>query len=404
MKRLLLPLLLLLPLCPTVAEEPALLFRDPEELRAMRREWASPNPPARISRLLKTADALLTQEPALITDKMRAPASGDKQDYYSIGIYWWPNPITKGKPYIHRDGYYNPESARYDRVKLETFSRETLDLALAGAVTGRRDYFERARRGLHAWLVDPRTRMHPHLRYAQSWPGWMDGTPTGILEGVSFARSVPDAVILMRQAGALPDDEYEAIRTWVTELLRWLEESEAGKSIAAADNNHGCWYDVQRATYLLFLGRDEEARTMLTEVGPRRIGRQIAADGSQPAELKRTKAFDYSLYNLRAMMTLCDLGERVGVDLWAYTGPKGGSLRKALDFLTPYALGKETWPYAQLKGIAPKGLVPLLYKAAPKYRDAGYDAIAHDIEDPPKAEEAPSPAPSPVPAAAVPLE
>src|SRR5690606_4313230 len=152
-------------------------------------------------------DALLDREPVRIADKIKPPPSGDKQDYYSIGIYWWPNPLTKGKPYVHRDGYTNPESAKYDRLKLENFSRETLDLALAGAVTGKPAYLERARHWLRVWLIDPGTRMHPNLRYAQAWPGWKDGTPTGILEGIPFARNVPDAVLLLRQAGALPDDE-----------------------------------------------------------------------------------------------------------------------------------------------------------------------------------------------------
>lgn len=43
-----------------------------------------------------------------------------------------------------------------------------------------------------------------------------------------------------------------------------------------------------------------------------------------------------------------DLGEKVGVDLWNYETRDGRSIRKALEFLQPFASGEKKWPYQQL--------------------------------------------------------
>ena len=61
-----------------------------------------------------------------------------------------------------------------------------------------------------------------------------------------------------------------------------------------------------------------------------RIASQIDADGKQQRELDRTRPLHYSLFNLDAFTMLAEMGRHVGVDLWRYTAPNGGSLEKAL--------------------------------------------------------------------------
>jgi len=67
-------------------------------------------------------------------------------------------------------------------------------------------------------------------------------------------------------------------------------------------------------------------------------------------------------------MTLARLGENVNVDLWNYKTSDGRSIRKALDFLVPFALG-EKWTYQQLGQWPPEQLFPLMRRAADEYPD-----------------------------------
>jgi hypothetical protein len=70
--------------------------------------------------------------------------------------------------------------------------------------------------------------------------------------------------------------------------------------------------------------------------------------------------------NLRGLMNLALLGERAGVDLWHFETRDGRSLRKALDYLAPFALENVKWPHQQIGGWSPDGLHPLLRIAAVK--------------------------------------
>ena len=128
-----------------------------------------------------------------------------------------------------------------------------------------------------------------------------------------------------------------------------MQTSKIGLAEKATTNNHGTWYDTQVTAILLFLKRDAEAKVVL-EAFKKRIDHQIEADGKQPEELARTKSLSYSTMNLTAFSNIAYLGKAVNVDLWNYTSPKGGSIKKAYDFLQPYAMGAKAWEYPQLGG------------------------------------------------------
>jgi hypothetical protein len=80
---------------------------------------------------------------------------------------------------------------------------------------------------------------------------------------------------------------------------------------------------------------------------------QIASDGSFPEELRRTKPYGYSLFNLDAFATVCQIlggqgpgaGGRNGDSLWTFETPDGRSVGKALAFMYPYIKDKSRWPH-----------------------------------------------------------
>ena len=84
--------------------------------------------------------------------------------------------------------------------------------------------------------------------------------------------------------------------------------------------------------------------------------------------------------NLRGLMALAQLGEPLDVDLWAFKTSDGRSIRKALDFLAPFAAGQKKWEYKQITGLNPAELSPLLLRAAANYHEPKYDQLARKLE------------------------
>lgn len=305
-----------------------------------------------------------------VVTKAVTPPSGDKHDYMSQAPYFWPNPQTAdGLPYIRRDGERNPEINKIsDHQSLDNLVAAVETLALAYYFKGDEAYAAKAARLLRAWFLDAPTRMNPNLQFAQGIPGVNTGRGIGLIETRGLTRVV-DAVGLLAGSKNWTRADQQGVESWFAKFLQWMLESKNGRDEAAAKNNHGTYYDLQVVCFALFLGRRELATEVLQTAKTRRLALQIEPDGRQPLELERTRAWSYSVGNLDGLMLLARLGESVGVDLWQFQTADGRSLRRALDFLIPFALGERKWPYQQLGQWPPQLLFPLLRRAAQQYQD-----------------------------------
>ena len=85
--------------------------------------------------------------------------------------------------------------------------------------------------------------------------------------------------------------------------------------------------------------------------------------------------------NLHSLFHLAYLGEHVGIDLWNYTSPGGGSIRKALDFILPFALNFNKWKYKQIQKIDTGSIYSLLLLAEKKYDKKNYSNWIKKIFD-----------------------
>src|SRR6185369_14771555 len=72
------------------------------------------------------------------------------------------------------------------------------------------------------------------------------------------------------------------------------------------------------------------------------VSNQIAADGSFPEELRRTKPYGYSLFNLEAMAGVAQMLSTTEDDLWTFEGPDGRGLARAMAYMVPYVRDKKT--------------------------------------------------------------
>ena len=335
-----------------------------------------------VSSVLKAGDRALEFEPVSVTDKTQMPVSGDKHDFVSLAKYWFPNPNSPdGLPYIRKDGVVNPEVKLYkDYENLNKMSGAVLDAAIAYYFSSSEKYAEHASKLIRVWFLDTDTRMNPNLKYAQAVKGSNDGRSWGVLEGQDF-RKIIDAVGLLEGSSSWKKNDQEGLKTWMTNYIQWLTESENGIAESNAPNNHGTWYQVQAVSIALYLGKTDYAVQRCELAKEKRIAAQIKPDGSQPFELERTKALSYSDFNLRALMELANLAEKVGVDLWNYKTSDGCSIRLALDFMIPFVKKEKVWPYQQIDEFKNKDFILSLYLASIKFKDTSYLGVIKNISD-----------------------
>lgn len=322
-----------------------------------------------IKKLLRDAEKEMSMEPVSVMQKGQTPPSGSKHDYMSMGKYWWPNPKTKnGLPYIRKDGEVNPETKDIiDDENGADLAKAVETLALAYYITDNTKYSDKASELLRVWFLNDDTKMNPNLNYAQYIPGKSEGRGTGIIDTHRYP-SIIDAIGLLETSKSWKHEDDSKIKIWFKQYLDWLITSKNGIDEANAKNNHGSWYDYQVVTIALFLDNTNLAAKYLEDVKTKRISVQIEADGKQPLEIERTTSWHYSVFNLEALCHLAMVGQKVGVDLWNYQSPGGGSIRKALDYVLPYSLNPSSWDYTQIKNITVSSLYPIVY-AAKKYLD-----------------------------------
>jgi hypothetical protein len=365
-------------------ESPRVFVLDPSSLSEVKNRLRSGDSsliPA-FNKLLRDADhALVTGTPSVVNKEV-TPPSGDKHDYMSLAPYWWPNPNTPGgMPYIHLDGKINPERDMIpDRKNLESLTAAAKTLALGYFFSDRDEYAVRLAKMLRVWFLEDATKMNPHLRYAQAVPGRNQGSVSGLIESHHLPELV-DAVGLIAGSKAWSQKDQRELQDWFRSFLNWLQESDQGRAESKAQNNHGTWYDVQVASFALFVGKEELARKIIGEFSAKRIARQIEPDGNQPLELKRTRPWNYALFNLEALFQVAALGEKLRIDLWNFSTSDGRGIRRALDWLVPFATGDKKWSYREISEQQPFRIFPLLKRAALRYRDPSYEAAIKRLPD-----------------------
>ena len=372
------------PVAPTSAAGTApiqLLMVDSAHVTGVRDSLRQGDPQFRpaLNSLEADANAGLNVAPMSVMDKSVTPPSGDRHDYMSQAPYWWPDPSKRdGKPYIRRDGERNPEIDNItDRVNLQRLATTSFSLALAFYFTGRQEYAQHAAQMVHVWFLDAPTRMNPNLNFGQGIPGIANGRAAGIVE-TRFLPQIIDSVTLLQGSSAWTTADDEGLQDWMRAYLNWLQESALGRDEAARANNQETWEELQVVGLALFTGQADVARARLQR-SQAAIGQEFEPDGAQPRELARTRAWDYSIFNLTAYLHVAALGDRLGVDLWNYQTADGRSLRNGVDYLVPFATGEKPWTYQQITPFHASELHPVLRLAAVGWKDTKYRAIAQQI-------------------------
>lgn len=293
-----------------------------------------------------SAAALALQAPCEhITDVIAPMSAGGPHDFYSNADYWWPNPDTPdGLPYIGRDGETNPGNFIAHRMAMRRMRTHVAALAAAYRLTGEGQYSTKACRFLREFFIDEETRMAPHLLYAQAIPGVSPGRGIGIIDTLHLT-DIPFAVMALRGAPGMDDSLYTALQGWFETYMDWILTHPQGKDEQNAKNNHSVACFVQLAAFARFTGREDVLQLSRSRYQEVFLPQQMAADGSFPQELRRTKPYSYSIFVLDNMVSLCQLLSDSEHDLWHYTTRDGKNITLGLNYLMPFLQNKASWPY-----------------------------------------------------------
>lgn len=294
--------------------------------------------------VLKEAAWAVSQQPITVTAETSPRSVGGKHDFYSEGDYWWPDAANPGGPYVQKDGLSNPQNFTAHRLAMIRFSRIIGALASAYKITHDDKYVKQSLLHIRAWFANPETLMNPNLQYAQAIKGVVTGRGIGIIDTIQLMEVV-QGIIAMENSAAMDQQTLTATKAWFTGYLNWLSTHAYGKDEMNAKNNHGTCWVMQVACFARFTGNNSLLAFCKTRYKEVLLPSQMAADGSFPLELKRTKPYGYSIFNLDAMAAICSILSTPGDNLWDYETPDGRSIKRGLEFLYPFFNDKNRWPY-----------------------------------------------------------
>lgn len=318
-----------------------------------------------IEAIIKDGENALDIGPFSITYNQLIPASNNTNDYFSVGPYWWPDLSKKdGLPWIRRDGDVNKavRTPNSDSKQLSRVIDTVKTLGLAYYFSGDNRYSNRAEKLLRVFFIEPKTKMNPHLNFAQSIPGKTHGRGIGIIEARHLVWLL-DGITLMQSELSL--ELKVSLDEWLTIFLGWLVESPNGQDEMKMYNNHGTYYDVIITSIALYLDMPDIAKYALQNTKVR-IKTQINDKGEQAHELKRTRPFHYSVFNLMAMINMAAMADKFGINLWQYPSAEDARILKAWQLLANNLEDGEYWGGKQEKIVEYNRLIgpTLMLKAS----------------------------------------
>jgi hypothetical protein len=295
-------------------------------------------------RVLAAANKYLKEPPVTITASHSPRSTGGLHDYFSEGDYWWPDPKNPDGPYIQRDGMSNPDNFLAHRQALMRLSVQMPALCAAWVLTKDRKYADHAASHLRAWFIEKDTMMNPNLQYAQAIHGRFTGRGIGIIDTLQLIDVVRGSIRL-ESSGVLTRVEQQTLQKWFDDYLVWMTVSKNGKEERDAKNNHGTCWVLQVAEFSDFTRNTDLLSYCAKRFKTVLLPNQLTADGSFPQELRRTKPYSYSLFNLEVMSGICQTLSSPTDNLWTFELPDGRSMAKAMTFMYPYIADKKKWPY-----------------------------------------------------------
>jgi len=295
-------------------------------------------------RELKNAKAYMNVTPITVTAETCPRSTGGVHDFYSEGDYWWPDPENPDGPYIRKDGMTNPENFTAHREAMIRLSQISGALASAYIITNEDSYVSQLLPHLKAWFVDEATLMNPNLLYGQAIMGRVTGRGIGIIDTIHLME-VAKAIAAIQNSEVVQASDMAKFKDWFSAYLDWIFTHPYGIAERDNGNNHSVCWALQASVFGELVGNEEVEAYCVNMYKTVLLPDQMAENGSFPLELKRTKPYGYSLFNLDVLTALCQVLSSPEDDLFAFSTSDGKSIGKGLEFLYPYVADKSSWPF-----------------------------------------------------------
>ncbi len=137
----------------------------------------------------------------------------------------------------------------------------------------------------------------------------------------------------------LSPTDLAGVKKWFATYTDWMNTHAYGIAERDALNNHGTCWVTQVAAFAELTGDAALTAYCRDRFMTVLIPNQEAPDGSFPQELRRTKPYGYSLFNLDALAIIAQT-----LGLWKWQLPDGRGMPKAMEYMFPYMLDKKKWP------------------------------------------------------------
>jgi hypothetical protein len=298
------------------------------------------------NKIIQQADATLFEKPITVTAYSSERSKGGKHDFFSEGDYWWPDTLHPNGPYIQRDGLTNPQNFTAHRLAMIRFSKVVGSLTSAYILTKNTKYSNAAVGHLKAWFIDTATLMNPSLLYGQAITRKVSGRGIGIIDMIQMVE-VAQSVSVLEKSGLINNKDISEIKNWFTQYLKWVTTHSYGIEEREAKNNHGTCWVMQVSVFAKLVGDTSLLSYCNNRFKTVLLPSQMAPNGSFPLEIKRTKPYGYSLFNLDAMVTLASVLSTQKEILFDFIGTGNVSIRKGIEFMFPFIVNKASWPYAK---------------------------------------------------------
>jgi len=296
------------------------------------------------NKIIQQADAALFEKPITVTAFSSERSKGGKHDFFSEGDYWWPDTLHPNGPYIQRDGLTNPQNFTAHRLAMIRFSKVVGNLTSAYILTKNTKYSNAAMGHLKAWFIDTATLMNPSLLYGQAITRKVSGRGIGVIDMIQMVE-VAQSVSVLEKSSLINNKDISDIKNWFTQYLKWVTTHSYGIDEREAKNNHGTCWVMQVAVFAKLVGDTSLLSYCNNRFKTVLLPSQMAPNGSFPLEIKRTKPYGYSLFNLDAMVTLASVLSTQKENLFDFIGTGNVSIKKGIEFMFPFIVNKASWPY-----------------------------------------------------------